>query len=1184
MQSQVGLSRLITAALRDGFLLFDGSGRVIDANRAFCRMTGYTRSEVVGAAPPYPFVAATGAAGRTPDFAGADGADIHLTLRRKDGSLLPVAVTTSPADDGDDDEDGIGDGTGNGDGTGTGPASHFALFRDARQSEAAPAEPAPGHHRLPRGVGDGDGDGDGHLAAIIQNAPSQVFIKDADGRYLLVNEPFERAAGIEPGSLIGKTDEHVFPPDVAAAFRAEDRQIIESRRPRTYEESFSYNGEDLTFVTTKFPLFDAAGRVYAVCGIATDVTALRRAEHVVAESEQRLRALFEQTAAGIAQLDPAGRFVMVNQWFCDFVGYSRDELLNLRVQDVTHPDDLGRSLDLLEKAKAGRSGDGYRLEKRYLRKDGSVVWASVSSSVLRDPDGGVKAVLGVVTDITDRVRTEEARRMSEFRFKRLVEQSPLSTQLFAPDGTIRQVNGAWEKLFGVTLADLPDYNILNDPQLAGAGILPLVRRAFAGEAVTIDPVPYVPDRGEYKDQVRWCGAYIYPVKDDAGRVEEVVLLHNDVTELKRAEEGLRAATERWQLAITATQDGIWDWTLQPESLYWSPRCKQMLGYADDELPVTRDAVRDLMHPDDRPRAWAETVRHLEGHTDLFQCEYRLQHKDGSYRWVLARGVAMRDAGGKAARMIGSHTDVTERKRSEQALREAEERLRLGLRAGKTGTWDWDIAANRVVWSDQLYEFHGLRPGEFGGTAQEFEHLVHPDDRPRVDAAMRAALAGERPYELEFRTVLPNGDVRWLSTAGQVLFGDNHRPVRMLGATNDITDRKRLEEERTHLLEAERKARAEAEAASEAKDRFLAVLSHELRTPLTPVLATVEVLSNDPQLPPQFAEDVRVIRRNVELEARLIDDIIDVTRIARGKVQLHHEALDAHASIHHALQICQREIESKQLELVLALGAGRRHVWADPTRFQQVLWNLVNNAVKFTPARGRVTVRTADGDDGRLLIEVSDTGIGIAPETLPRLFNAFEQGERAVTRRYGGLGLGLTITKALVEMHGGTIDAASAGRDRGATFSLRFATVPDPSAARADAPGAGAAGAAAPSLRILLVEDNPDTLRVMARVLKTFGYAVETATGVKAALDLAGRQRFDLLVSDIGLPDGTGWDVMRELNRTQSIRGIALSGYGLDDDLRRSREAGFAQHLTKPVSFQALRDVIRQVVPEVSSGA
>jgi len=1023
----------------------------------------------------------------------------------------------------------------------------------------------------------------GLLSAIIHNTPSLVFIKDLEGRYLLVNRPFERVAGASSGDFVGRTDAELFTPDTAARFRADDERVIRSGEPTTYEEAVAYKGEQYTFVTTKFPLRDATGRVYGVCGIATDVTATRRAE-----------------------------------------------------------------------------------------------------------------------------RAEEAHQRSEFRFQRLVEQSPLSTQIFAADGSVRQVNRAWEKLWGVTLADLPGYNILHDPELERLGTLPLIRRAFEGQAVTIEPIPYVPDRGEYAGQTRWCGAYVYPVRGTDGAVEEVVLVHNDVTALKGAEAALRAATERWELAVNATQDGIWDWNPPTGELYWSPRCKQMLGYADDELSPAVDTVRDLLHPDDRERAWAETVRHLEGHTPHFECEYRLRHKDGSYLWVLARGVALRDAGGRPVRVIGSHADITDRKRAEQALREAEERLRLGLRAGKTGTWDWDIAGNRVVWSDQLYEFHGLRPGQFNGTVAEFGRLVHPDDAERVQAALQRALQGGRDYELEFRTVRPDGQVRWLATSGEVFFDDAGNPVRMLGATNDVTHRKvteealarsterlelaqraahigvfdwdvqsgrvvwteeeerlfglepgtfegnidgwarrvvpedagrmhremadamargqremdfafrlfrpdgttrriqgnarfvyddagkplrmvgvnvdvtereRLEAERAQLLEAERRARADAEAASQAKDRFLAVLSHELRTPLTPVLATVEALAADPALPPQFAEDVAVIRRNVELEARLIDDIIDVTRIARGKVQLHHEAVDVHASIRHALAICQKEVEAKGLELGLVLRARRHHVWADPTRLQQVLWNVVNNAVKFTPPEGRVTVRTSDGPDGRLLVQVSDTGIGITPDVLPRLFNAFEQGERAITRRFGGLGLGLTITKALVEMHGGTIEAASEGKGRGATFSLTFATVPDP-AALADAPsrGDGAVGRRIPGLRVLLVEDNEDTLRVMARALKSFGYAVETATGVKAALALAERERFDLLVSDIGLPDGSGWDIMRELGRKQSLRGIALSGYGLDDDVRKSREAGFEQHLIKPVSFQTLREVLNKVAP------
>jgi CheY-like chemotaxis protein len=372
-----------------------------------------------------------------------------------------------------------------------------------------------------------------------------------------------------------------------------------------------------------------------------------------------------------------------------------------------------------------------------------------------------------------------------------------------------------------------------------------------------------------------------------------------------------------------------------------------------------------------------------------------------------------------------------------------------------------------------------------------------------------------------------------------------------------------------------KAKEEAENANQAKDRFLAVLSHELRTPLTPVLALTSVLCNDPQLPPPVREDMQTIRRNIELEARIIDDLLDLTRISRGKIELHMEALDTHKAIHAALEMCRPEIESKGLEVSLALRARQRYVWADPARMQQIVANLLSNAVKFTREGGRIAVQTSNDDDGTLAIAIADTGIGIEPEMLPKIFKAFEQGEQAVTRKYGGLGLGLAICEALVRMHDGKLAAASEGKGRGATFTLRFDSLPTAADAPATAPLPDVKPHRKP-LRILYVEDHEDTCKVMSRLLTGCGYVVTCADSVKSALAHLETEQFDVLVSDIGLPDGSGLDVMRTVRERQSLPGIALSGFGMEDDVRRSREAGFVQHLTKPVNVQKLEAAIAQI--------
>ncbi len=287
-----------------------------------------------------------------------------------------------------------------------------------------------------------------------------------------------------------------------------------------------------------------------------------------------------------------------------------------------------------------------------------------------------------------------------------------------------------------------------------------------------------------------------------------------------------------------------------------------------------------------------------------------------------------------------------------------------------------------------------------------------------------------------------------------------------------------------------------------------------------------------------------------------------------------EVVDAHASLLHALEVCQQQIGDKGVEVTLNLSAREHHVRADPARLQQIFWNLIGNSVKFTPASGRISLLSSSDGLGALQVQVCDTGIGIDAELLPRLFNAFEQGERAVTRRYGGLGLGLSISKALVEMHHGTLTVASEGAGRGATFTLSLATVSAPTAQGFATPSIRPPSGK--SVRILLVEDHDDTLKVMARLLRGSGYRVSMAASVQAAIALVDAEMFDLLISDLGLPDGSGLDVMRHVKSKSAIRAIALTGFGMDEDVQRSIEAGFDLHLTKPVNLDVLEATIQRL--------
>ena len=381
-------------------------------------------------------------------------------------------------------------------------------------------------------------------------------------------------------------------------------------------------------------------------------------------------------------------------------------------------------------------------------------------------------------------------------------------------------------------------------------------------------------------------------------------------------------------------------------------------------------------------------------------------------------------------------------------------------------------------------------------------------------------------------------------------------------------------------------RQELIGANAAKDQFLALLSHELRNPLSPVIAMVGELEASAPDSPEVRRALEVIRRNVELEARLIDDLLDVTRISKGKLQLSLETASVHEILQRSYEICREDIAAKDLKIEFRLRAEQAYVEGDPARLQQVFWNLIKNSVKFTPEKGRIVIETLNPTPGKLEIRTTDTGIGIEADQMDRIFNAFEQGQSSITRRFGGLGLGLAISKAMVSAHGGTIKAESRGKNRGATFTVTLETVAAPAAAAGVAEPKGPKTAAEKQAkakhagpRVLVVDDHIDTCTGMKMMLERRGYRVTVAHTADQAVDKARHAEFDLVISDIGLPDRSGYELMQELSATKGLRGIALSGFGMENDVSRARAAGFSEHLTKPINFDRLEEAIQALLVE-----
>ncbi|CAN5619426.1 hypothetical protein BH09PLA1_BH09PLA1_09090 [soil metagenome] len=401
--------------------------------------------------------------------------------------------------------------------------------------------------------------------------------------------------------------------------------------------------------------------------------------------------------------------------------------------------------------------------------------------------------------LSDRRRAQEAAGISERRFTKLVEQSPLSTQFFAPDGRVRATNRAWERLFGLTIAEIPDYNILEDQQLVERGLMPLIQRGFAGEPTQLPAIPYVPHVGVYQGQERWCSAFIYPVRDDAGTIAEVVLVHHDLTDQNRAEQAVREREAQLNAVVENMTEGLILSDAQGNLLSMNPAALAIHQIASEaemlrkleqypDLFILCDLDGNTLRLEDWPLSRAIRGERFNGY------EVHVTRTDTGKSWIGSYGgTPIHNSAGMVELVVLTLSDVTAKRRAEEELRESEARLRLGLEAGNTGTWDWDIPTNTVRWSEQVYQFHGLKPGEFGGTVEAFAKLIHPDDAQWVNDAIQKSIRDHTPYVVEFRVVHPNGAVRWIATRGTVYYAPDGAPLRMLGATSDVTDRKRGEQ-------------------------------------------------------------------------------------------------------------------------------------------------------------------------------------------------------------------------------------------------------------------------------------------------------------------------------------------------------------------------------------------------------
>ncbi|MDI3285495.1 ATP-binding protein [Polyangium sp. 15x6] len=532
---------------------------------------------------------------------------------------------------------------------------------------------------------------------------------------------------------------------------------------------------------------------------------------------------------------------------------------------------------------------------------------------------------------------------------------------------------------------------------------------------------------------------------------------------------------------------------------------------------------------------------------------------------------LRDTSGTIVGVNVVCEEVTERREAAAALAESADRLQLALDGAKAGWWEYNAESDLYTWSDAQCELYGHDMRNRPLRIADWRSRVHPADLAECDADLARRTAQRIPdFTYEFRVLHPEKGERWIHSLGRITYDEEGKTVRIVGISRDVTEEKKAAIERLFLLESERAARAEAERASRMKDEFLATLSHELRTPLNAILGWTQLVQRPGIRPEQLAKGLAVIERNTHLQAQLINDLLDVSRIVAGKIHVELEPTQLTPVVEAAIEACRASAEAKGVTVRGPRDPARMAVRGDPARLQQIVWNLVSNAIKFTPKGGHVEVSMAQEGE-RAVISVQDTGQGIAPEFLPFLFERFRQADSSMARRHGGLGLGLSIVKRLVELHGGVVRAESEGPDKGATFKVELPCVAGersrvPSQLPRSAPTNDPRNLQ--GVAVLVVDDEADSRELVKRVLEEHEAVVCTAASAAEALDVSASRSIDLIVSDIGMPGMDGYALLREIRARRNGHGkdvvaVAVTAFARPEDRERALAAGYRAHLAKP---------------------
>jgi len=934
---------------------------------------------------------------------------------------------------------------------------------------------------------------------------------------------------------------------------------------------------------------DEGGEVVRMVGSTVDITDRKRAEFALREAHIQLESALAAGSIYTWRWSVANNRVMTNRSFAELFGVEpEDASAGLPIEKflyAIHPDDRQRVMVAIEAAIA--TGENYAAEFRIRNASGEDRWVIARGQVEYDVNGKAIAFPGALADISDRKQAELERQRSEAMLQAFVAAAPITLALFDRDLRFLYANEALAQINALPLSEHLGRTLEEVVPNLAPQFAPMLRRIME----TQEPVLDVKFSGEVRPGVfRHTVANHYPVCLPNGEVIGVGVAVMDVTDLIQTQQGLRESEERFrtladnisQFAWMADESGWIFWYNQRWFDYTGTTLEQMKGWG----------WQQVHHPDHVGRV-VTSFRHCIETGQAWEDTFPLRGRDGQYRWFLSRAIPVRDDQGKVQRWFGTNTDITNLRETELALRQSEERYRCLAELIPQLVWTATPDGALLDVNQRWTEFTGITLEQ--AKTLGWEKIVHPEDIPILVQRWTEAVQQGTAYQAEGRMRQANGIYCWHLHQAIPQIDDQGQIVKWFGTATDIHAQKQLEIERDHLLRLERTAREYAERANRIKDEFLAVLSHELRSPLNPILGWTRLLQTGKLDAAKTAEALATIERNAKLQTQLIDDLLDVARILRGKLSLDLQPVHLTAVIEAAIDTVKAATVAKSLTLHSDLSAIGL-VSGDATRLQQVVWNLLSNAVKFTPAGGRVDIKlerledcdyiahdlgTAESSKAYAQITVSDTGKGIRREFLPYIFESFRQEDASTTRKYGGLGLGLAIVRQLVEAHGGTITVDSPGEGLGATFTIQLPLL-EATLDLQTPPPISSQVCNLTGIRILAVDDDPDSRDLLAVLLTQYGADVVTVASAGEVLAQVTALQPHVLVSDVGMPDMDGYTLIQRIRSLPDAEGgqipaIALTAYAREEDSRRAIASGFQAHLTKPLDPEKLVQAIATLV-------